>query len=100
MPTMTTAERQKLVKAILVANTVPPSSNKIAPTIDLFGNDGTLNIREADGYFDASMLFKNAVHEKIKSVPTFLVPDRHRRHIASEARMTQMGRSCKVIKNR
>jgi hypothetical protein len=72
MPSMTTAERQKLVKAILVANTVPPS-NKIAPTIDLFGNDGTLvsDIREADGYFDASMLFKNAVHEKIKSVPTF-----------------------------
>jgi hypothetical protein len=55
-----------------------------------------VNIREADGYFDASMLFKNAVHEKIKSVPTFR--DRQpTTHCPIEARMTQMGRSCKVI---
>jgi hypothetical protein len=49
-----------------------------------------VDIREADGYFDASMLFKNAVHEKIKSVPTFFFQIATDDTLPNEARMTQM----------
>jgi hypothetical protein len=98
MPSMTTAERQKLVKAILVANTVPPS-NKIAPTIDLFGNDGTLvsSIRKQTDILTLQCCSRTPYTRRSSRYQPFGFRSPPTTHLPIEARMTQMGRSCKVI---
>jgi hypothetical protein len=77
-----------------LASTVPPS-NKIAPTIDLFGNDGTWCVYPLSRriFWRFNVVQRTPYTREIRvtnlsgsrSPPTYC---------ASEARMTQMGRSC------
>jgi hypothetical protein len=91
-------QRDKKLKAILVANTVPPS-NKIAPTIDLFGNDGTLvstSVKQTD-ILTLQCCSRTPYTRRSSRYQPFFAQIATDDTLPIEARMTQMGRSCKVI---